>query len=282
MTEPFGMRLAAAVAERGPLCAGIDPSSELLVSWGLTDDAAGLREFSQRCVEAFAGVVAAVKPQAAFFERHGAAGLAVFEELVASARQASLVVIADVKRADVDTTSAAYAEAWLGDGPLAADAMTAVPYLGLGALSPMIDMATARHRGLFVVVRSSNPEGRSLQRAVTDLGLSVEDALLNEIAELNAAEGASLGVDLGSLGAVVGATLAPSRFDLAGLGGPVLAPGVGAQGATPADVGARFGACRPGALLPSASRSILARGPSVEALAAGAAELRDELASALG
>src|SRR5271166_1013008 len=169
--DSFSERLVAAVASTGPLCAGIDPSASLLTDWGLTDDAAGLRAFGSRCVEAFAGTVPVVKPQVAFFERHGAAGFGALEQLIAEARSAGLLVIADAKRGDIGSTMEAYAAAWLDpDSPLGADAVTAVPYLGLGALQPMVDLAAAHGRGVIVVVRSSNPEGHVLQQALTDGG----------------------------------------------------------------------------------------------------------------
>ena len=109
----FGARVAAAVARTGPLCAGIDPSPELLGAWGLSDDGAGLRQFGLRCVEAFAGVVPVVKPQVAFFERRGSAGVAALETLLEEARTAGLLVIADAKRGDIGSTMEAYARAWL-------------------------------------------------------------------------------------------------------------------------------------------------------------------------
>ncbi|MBV8464138.1 MAG: orotidine-5'-phosphate decarboxylase [Acidimicrobiales bacterium] len=278
--SPFGGRVVAAVGRSGPLCAGIDPSRELLLHWGLPDDAQGLRRFVRGCLDAFAGVVGIVKPQLAFFERHGAAGLGVFEELIAAAADAGLLVIADAKRGDIGSTMAAYADAWLGEGsPLAADAVTAVPYLGLGALDPVFDTAAAQGRGVLVVVRSSNPEGRPVQRARTDdgRGPSVEDALLAEIAARNGPGG----VAGAALGAVVGATLDTSAFPLAEMGGPVLAPGVGAQGATAVDVGRRFGDCPPGSVLPSASRSLLEAGPDTAPLRRAAAQLQEELVAAL-
>lgn len=279
----FAERLVEAVARTGPLCAGIDPSPSLLAAWGLPDDPSGLATFVDRCLEAFAGTVPVVKPQVAFFERHGAAGLAVFEQLVAAARPRGLLVIADAKRADIDSTAEAYADAWLADSsPLAADAVTAVPYLGLGALRPMVERARRSGRGLFVVVRSSNPEGRVVQEAVTRSGTALEDALLEEIAALNVAErgpdgGPALGT--GTVWAVIGATLGPSAFALSDLGGPVLAPGLGAQGATADDVKVAFAGCRPGTVLPSVSRSVLAQGPSIEALRAAASQARDEVAA---
>ena len=236
--------MAAAVADTGPLCAGIDPSSVLLDRWGLPDEPRGLREFASRCVEAFAGTVAAVKPQVAFFERFGSAGMAALERLLEWARDAELLVIADAKRADIENTMTGYATAWLDpQSPLSADAVTAVPYLGLAALQPMIEVAARHDRGVLVVVRSSNPEGRVVQEARTGSGTgpSVEDQLLSEIATANNGPGARPG----TVGAVIGATLPPTSFSLATLGGVVLAPGVGAQGATAADVAAALRRLRP-------------------------------------
>jgi orotidine-5'-phosphate decarboxylase len=279
--EGFGARLAAAIDKTGPLCAGIDPSESLLRAWGLSDDATGLRDFGARCVDAFAGVVPVVKPQVAFFERFGAAGIAALETLVGDARQAGLLVIADAKRGDIGSTMEAYASTWLDSrSPLCADAVTATPYLGLGSLQPMFDLAVEHGRGVIVVVRTSNPEGRSLQEALTGSGQgpAVEDMLLARIAELNAG-----GLPLpGTVGVVVGATLAPSAFPLASLGGPILAPGVGAQGATADDVGKLFRGCKPGTVLASSSRSLLAAGPDPASLRAAALASREEMAAALG
>jgi orotidine-5'-phosphate decarboxylase len=277
----FAARVAEAVARTGPLCAGVDPSGELLLAWGLSDDGAGLCEFGLRCVEAFAGVVPVIKPQVAFFERHGSAGLAALERVLESARSAGLLVIADAKRGDIGSTMEAYAETWLGSGsPLRADAVTAAPYLGLGALQSMVDLAGSTGRGVIVVARSSNPEGRPLQEARTDggRGPAVEDMVLAGIADLNR-DGR---VPSGTVGAVVGATLGPSQFRLADLGGVILAPGVGAQGGTAAGVGALLGECPPGSVLASSSRSLLAAGPEPAALAETAAKARDEMAAVLG
>ena len=269
--RPFAERVAAAVKTYGPLCVGIDPSAALLGAWELADSVTGLRSFSGRCVELLAGVVPVVKPQVAFFERQGAAGIAALETLIAEATSAGLLVIADAKRGDIDTTAAAYADAWF-DGPLAADALTASPYLGVGALAPMFDAASRTGRGVLVVVASSNPDGRTIQRAVTAGGATVEDALLRAVAEENRRTG-------GAVGAVVGATREPSGVPLSSLGAVLLAPGVGAQGATAKDVGTLFAGCAPGTVLPSASRSVLGAGPA--GVRAAAERTRDELAAAL-
>jgi orotidine-5'-phosphate decarboxylase len=216
-----------------------------------------------------------VKPQVAFFERMGAAGIGALEAVIRRAREAGLLVIADAKRGDIGSTSAAYASAWLDpNSPLASDAMTGVAYMGLGAIQPMIDMAQSHGNGVFVVVRSSNPEGQALQQMTDSSGRSIADRLLADIAARNAAAP-------GVIGAVIGSTLAPSAFSLPELGGPVLAPGVGAQGATAADVGALFKGCPAGSVLPSVSRSVLAAGPDVSRLRASAKQVREEMASAL-
>ena len=279
MADSFGDRVAAAVATTGPLCAGIDPSPALLAAWGLTDDAQGLRSFCASCVQGFAGAVSVVKPQVAFFERHGSAGMAELERFIAEARGAGLIVIADAKRGDIDSTADAYADAWLGEAsPLAADAVTAHPYLGLGALAPLVQRGAANGRGVVVVVRSSNPEGRGLQQAVTSDGTAVEDMLLAGIAALNG----SPEVPAGTVGAVIGATLEPSPFALSQLGGVILAPGLGAQGAGPADVATRFAGCRPGTVLPSSSRGLLLEGPNPADLGRSARSLNRELTAAMG
>jgi orotidine-5'-phosphate decarboxylase len=279
MTTSFGTRVADAVQRTGPLCAGVDPSGQLLKDWSLPDSAAGLRRFCDICVEAFAGTVGVIKPQVAFFERHGSAGVAELERLIAGAGQAGLVVIADAKRGDIDSTAAAYADAWLGSAsPLAVDAVTVHPYLGLAALAPLINLAGQTGRGVIVVTRSSNPEGRALQEAVTAAGPSVEEMLLAEISAWNG----DPAIPSGTVGAVIGATLPRSTFPLSQLGGVILAPGLGAQGAGPADVAERFAGCAPGSVLASSSRSLLAAGPDPVLLRKGAAAVVEELSTLMG
>jgi orotidine-5'-phosphate decarboxylase len=282
MTEGFGDRLVGAIATTSPLCVGVDPSSALLAAWGLEDSAAGVSQLSMTVLEAVSDVAAAIKPQVAFFERHGSAGLAALEGLLAEARGLGVLVVADAKRGDIDSTMAAYGDAWLRDeSPLAADALTITAYLGFGAMAAVVDQARRSGRGLFCVVASSNPEGRSLQEANTASGLSVEASLLAELAASNASELVA-GAGLGSLGAVVGATRSVGNLDLASLRGPYLVPGVGAQGATAHDVGRLFEGVTPNSVLVNASRSILAAGPSIAGLRSAARALADELRAALG
>jgi len=268
----FGDRLSEAMARRGPLCPGIDPHPQLLEAWGLSTDADGLARFSDICVRAFAGF-AVVKPQVAFFEAYGSAGFAVLERTIAALRAEGVLVLADAKRGDIGSTMAAYAAAWAGESPLAADAVTASPYLGFGSLQPLVDTALARGRGVFVLAATSNPEGASVQRAEAG-GRTVAQSIVDAAAAANADTGA------GSIGVVVGATVADPP-DVSALGGPVLVPGVGAQGGRP-DALAGLGGARPGQLLPAVSREVLRAGPDCVAVRAAAERMRDAVAHLQG
>ena len=267
--ESFGSRLGRAMADRGPLCVGIDPHPALLASWGLNDDVAGLRRFSLTALEAVASLAAAVKPQVALYERHGSAGMAVLEEVLATARDEGVLTIADAKRGDIGSTMAAYADAWLRDGSaLAADSVTLSPYLGFESLRPALDLAAEHGRGVFVLALTSNPEGASVQH------VGGSDSVARRIVQAAAAENERYSGPLGSVGLVVGATvgtaLADLQLDLGTVRGPILAPGLGAQGATPADLRKTFGAAYP-QVLGTSSRDILKAGPGVRELT-GAAE----------
>ncbi|MBU8815698.1 orotidine-5'-phosphate decarboxylase [Mycolicibacterium goodii] len=274
----FGERLDAAVSARGPLCPGIDPHPELMKAWGLTVDTDGLRAFCDICVEAFADF-AIVKPQVAFFEAYGSAGFAVLEDTIAALRSAGVLVLADAKRGDIGSTMAAYAAAWAGESPLAADAVTASPYLGFGSLQPLLDTAVANGRGVFVLAATSNPEGIGLQRAMAGhvtVAQSIVDAVTeaNRVAHREANPAAHDGHPVGPFGVVVGATV-PDPPDLHALGGPVLVPGVGAQGGRPEALGGLGGARR---VLPAVSREVLRAGPGVADVRTAAERLRDRVA----
>ncbi|MGV0742568.1 orotidine-5'-phosphate decarboxylase [Mycolicibacterium sp. XJ870] len=264
----FGQRLADAVSARGPLCPGIDPHPELLRAWGLGTDPDGLRAFCDICVSAFAGF-AIVKPQVAFFEAYGTAGFAVLEHTIAALRDAGVLVLADAKRGDIGSTMAAYAAAWAGAGPLAADAVTASPYLGFGSLQPLLDTAAAHGRGVFVLAATSNPEGAGVQRAMAG-PRTVAQSIVDAVSEVNRTAAQATG----SVGVVVGATVTEPP-DLSMLGGPVLVPGVGAQGGRPDQLGGLGGAKL---LLPAVSREVLRAGPAIPDLRAAAERLRDAVA----
>ncbi|GGR43140.1 orotidine-5'-phosphate decarboxylase [Streptomyces roseolus] len=276
MTPSFGTRLRSAMDERGPLCVGIDPHASLLGSWGLGDDIAGLERFTYTVVEALADTVAVFKPQAAFFERFGSRGIAVLERATADLRAAGGLVVMDAKRGDIGSTMAAYAETFLRkDSPLFSDALTVSPYLGYGSLKPAVDLARESGAGLFVLALTSNPEGAEVQRAVREDGRTIGATMLAHLAEENAGE-----TPLGSFGAVVGATLGDlSSFDL-DINGPLLAPGIGAQGATPADLPVVFGdAVRN--VVPNVSRGVLRAGPDASALRDAATRYADEIRAAV-
>jgi orotidine-5'-phosphate decarboxylase len=288
---PFGQRLADAVAARGPLCVGIDPHASLLARWGLPDDAEGLARFTDTVVDALAGSVAVLKPQSAFYERHGSAGLAVLERAVAAARAAGALVLLDAKRGDIGSTMDAYADVLRPDHPLASDALTVSPFLGPGALQPAVDTARQWGGGLFVLARTSNPDaltfqgarladGRTVAQGVVDAvrGWNTPDWVVGDpLPDLGAVRDLAdrFGPTTGSFGVVVGATLAALDVDLDGLGGPVLAPGLGAQGGSAADLRRLFGPGR--AVVPTVSRDVLAAGPDAAALRAAADRWTAEL-----
>jgi len=268
----FGTRLHAAITARGPLCAGIDPHASLLREWGLDDDVAGLERFALTAVEGLAPHVSVIKPQSAFYERFGSRGIAVLERVVAESRAAGALVLLDVKRGDIGSTSQAYADAYLDpSSPLAVDAITASPFLGFGSLDPMVETARRHDAGLFVLALTSNKEGPEVQRARVEGGGTVAGRVLDHLRGLNS--GAE---PLGSFGAVVGATIgeAEERLDI---NGPLLAPGYGAQGGTVADLRRIFGAAA-SAVLPSSSRGLLGAGPDARALGEEARRANDELA----
>ncbi|OBH74824.1 orotidine 5'-phosphate decarboxylase [Mycobacterium scrofulaceum] len=267
----FGVRLAEAKAQRGPLCVGIDPHPELLRAWDLPTTADGLAAFCDICIEAFAGF-AVVKPQVAFFEAYGAAGFAVLERTIAALRSAGVLVLADAKRGDIGTTMAAYAAAWAGDSPLAADAVTASPYLGFGSLRPLLEAAAAHDRGVFVLAATSNPEGATVQRAAFD-GRTVAQLVVDQAAVVNKSATPS---GPGYVGVVVGATVLEAP-DLSALGGPVLVPGLGVQGGRP-DALAGLGGAAPGQLLPAVAREVLRAGPGVAELRAAGERMLDAVA----
>jgi orotidine-5'-phosphate decarboxylase len=268
---PFGSRLHDALGRRGRLCAGIDPHASLLHAWGLADDVHGLERFALTVVEAAAPLVPVVKPQSAFYERHGSRGIAVLERVIEESRAAGALVLLDVKRGDIGSTSQAYADAYLDPAsPLAADAITASPFLGFGSLTPMIDTARKHGAGVFVLALTSNQEGAEVQLATRE-GRTVGGRVLDRLRELNAGR-----APLGDFGAVVGATIGETgeSFDI---NGPLLAPGYGAQGGTAADL-RRIFAASSHRVLASSSRGLLLPGPDQQALRDGVRRALDDLA----
>lgn len=273
MTSYFE-RLGRATATRGALCIGVDPHPGVLAAWGLDDNASGVERFGRQLVEALGEQVAVIKPQSAFFERFGSAGIAALERLLADVHGAGALSILDVKRGDIGSTMAAYAQAYLTDGaPLAADAITVSPYLGFGSLEPAFELAHQHGRGVYVLARTSNPEGGQIQLARTG-----QHCVAQEIVDAAGAANASSGVS--AIGLVIGATHQDLGCELSGFNGSILVPGIGAQGGRMADLPALFGA-QLGHVLPMVGRELIGAGPDPEALRDKAAQLLEALREAL-
>jgi orotidine-5'-phosphate decarboxylase len=221
--------------------------------------ASSVARFCRGIVDAVGPYVVAVKPQSAFFEALGSDGFRALEEVCEYARAAGLLVLVDAKRGDIGSTSRAYAEALLEpreDAPALADATTASPYLGLDSVEPFLAACRRHGAGVFFLVRTSNAGAADVQ----DLALSDGRPLWHHIAELVREWGEPLiGKEgMSSVGAVVGATHPRAVSDARRLlpTTPMLLPGVGAQGATPADVARAFTA-GPASALVTASRSVI-------------------------
>ena len=255
----YRQRLRAVVEARGALVVGVDPHPGLLDAWGLPRTASGLERCARGPVEAIGDVVAVLKPQSAFFETYGSAGIAVLERVLADIRSHGALSILDVKRGDIGSTMDAYADAYLADGaPLAADAITISPYLGFGSLQPAFERAVANDRGVYVLARTSNPEGGQVQLALGEDG-SVVQEIIDAAAELNRK------LPTRAIGLVVGGTHANLGCDVSEFNGSILVPGIGVQGGRLEDLPGLFGdAVRH--VLPSVSRGVISAGPDPVAL----------------
>ncbi|WP_122820527.1 orotidine-5'-phosphate decarboxylase [Varibaculum vaginae] len=275
----YGLRLAQAMNQLGNVCVGIDPHSSQLDAWGLSDNVQGLRTFALTLVEAMAGQVPVVKPQSAFFERFGSSGIKVLEEVLTACRQAGLLTILDVKRGDIGSTMAGYAQAYLAsDSPLSADAITVSPYLGFGSLEPALELAKVNGKGVYVLALTSNPQGYEVQHAKGRDGKSVAASIISQAEQANNSNGDE--GHISDIGLVVGATTGNAArelgIDFSTFSGSVLSPGIGAQGARPADIQHIFGesACR---VLASTSRGISSAGPELPSLQAAARQITEQM-----
>jgi orotidine-5'-phosphate decarboxylase len=264
---PFADRLDAAIVRcQNPVLVGLDPRAESLPA-GLLSDAgrAGYQEtaaaygrFCREVIDVVAPLVPAVKPQAAFFEQLGPAGMTVLAEVIAYAQQKGLLVILDGKRNDIGSTATAYAQGMLGsDGqsPWGADALTVSPYLGDDSLQPFIDVACNRSAGVFVLVKTSNPGGKMLQDLMAD-GEPLYRHVAKYVQQQAAATAGACGY--GAVGAVVGATYPAQLAELrAAMPNTLfLVPGFGSQGGTARDAAAAFDAAGHGAVVNN-SRGII-------------------------
>lgn len=251
----FLKRIAQAQQTYGSLCLGVDPSDQELDRWNLPDTATGAREFGLRLVEAAHQNLGFIKPQVGFFERFGSAGFLALEQVMASARDAGLFVIADAKRGDIGSTMLGYAQAWFGDdSPLRSDALTVSGYLGPDSLKETLEYAKDVEGGLFLLAATSNPEAKQLQLATKD-GETVSSVAL----------AAAQALGQGNMGVVIGATQNLEEFGIAGIKNedcqiPILSPGFGAQGARLEDIPSLFGASAP-RVIANMSREFTSQGP---------------------
>jgi orotidine-5'-phosphate decarboxylase len=265
----FRARLEAARREKGSgVCVGLDPRLEQLpFAYQQLDPADALLAFNRAVIDAVADVCVAVKPQAAFYELYGAEGFRALIETVRYARSAGLLVIVDAKRNDIGSTAEAYARAFLHpDGPFDADGLTVNAYLGSDGVQPFMDVAARHGKGVFVLVKTSNPSSGELQ----DVEAGGEP-IFERMARM---------VDRWGCEAVVGGTY-PAQAARARQLMPratILVPGYGAQGATAADVAPSFRPDGTGAIVNNARGIIFAPdGPRAAALA-----MRDALNAQLG
>jgi len=255
----FADRLLAAIEAAGtPACVGIDPRYDRLPeALRRGEEVAAIEAFSLAVVEAVAGIIPAVKPQVAYFERYGSAGVAVYERVVAAARRAGLIVIGDVKRNDIGSTAEAYADGHLrgDDGP---DAITVNGYLGADGVAPFVDAAKETGKGVFVLVRTSNPSAGAVQDFADASGKTFYEHLAGQVAGIGAEADCIGGRGYSCVGAVVGATYPAEAERLRELMPQqiFLVPGYGAQGASAGDCAAAFKPDGTGALV-NASRSVI-------------------------
>jgi len=288
VTAGFSERVHARVRSLDTrVCLGIDPrphghpSTHPAAHGGdPAKTALAIVAYVRTVLDATDDLIACAKPQSAFFEALGVPGVIALAQVLADLRERGIPAILDAKRGDIGTTAEAYAAAYLADGVFAADALTVNAYLGLDTLEPFLDAAVANERGVFVLVKTSNPGSGDVQDVATDDGRRVHERLADALT----ARAEQLPVDADgytALGAVVGATypaeLAALRARLPR--SLLLVPGYGAQGGTGADAAGAFDPAGLGAVV-NASRTLLypAGGTDVAAAArAAATAMRDDL-----
>lgn len=277
----FGDALTAAGKVKSPVCVGLDPNPEKLPD-GISQDAAGVKEFCEGIIDAVKDTASCIKPQMAYFELLGWEGMKVFWETCSYAKQQGLLVIADGKRNDIGSTCEAYADAYLNElSPI--DALTVSPYLGSDGIMPFIERCAKNDKGIFVLVKTSNPSSGELQ----DLPCG-DEAVHEHVAQLNegwAAKHTGEETGLSFVGAVVGATYPEELTYLRTLMPhvPFLIPGYGAQGGSAEDVKKGFVPDGTGAVVNSSRGIIFASSGAdwKEAAAKAAKDMEADLANVL-
>jgi orotidine-5'-phosphate decarboxylase len=278
----------AITARANPVVVGLDPRFEQLpealvvgVSAGdRTAAAASYRQFCREIIDVVAPLVPAVKPQVAFFEQLGPAGMQVLADVVRYARERGLLVIVDGKRNDIGSTAEAYADGFLGaESPWGGDALTISPYLGDDSLSPFVDVAKARGAGLFVLVKTSNPGGGQFQDLIAG-GKPIYRHVADHVEKLaNATAGDCA---YGAVGAVVGATY-PAQLAELRAAMPhtwLLVPGYGSQGGQARDVAPAFDERGLGAVINNSRGIIFAHSRKEYAQRFGAARWHEAVEAA--
>lgn len=287
MNQHFADALAAAVRRtKAPVCVGLDPRAKQLPE-GITFDAANpgsvagaYETFCRGVIDAVAGKVPVVKPQAAFFEQLGTPGMQALANVVQYARQQQLLVVLDGKRNDIGSTAEAYADGYLGaESAWGADALTISPYLGDDSLRPFVKVAEKRGSGLFILVKTSNPGGGQFQDLVAE-GKSLYWHVAEYVEGLAGETKGTCGYGLA--GAVVGATYPEQQCELR-MAMPqtwFLVPGYGSQGATADDVAGAFDDQGLGAIVNNSRGIIFAHSRDPYAEKFGAARWQDAVAAA--
>lgn len=294
----FSDRLVESIRKTGSPCVvGLDPRIELMPEFIKSGRGAGtgdvvrsiIRDFHELVLDTIAGLACVVKPQLAFFEQYGSAGIQAFEDTVEAAKQRGLLVIADGKRNDVDSTAEAYAAAFLGETAFDVDAMTVTPYLGRDSMLPYVDACRQHGKGIFIVLKTSNPGSRDYQdQILQSTGRPLYETIARTIRDFS--EGLMGETGYSCVGAVVGATfpeearclraLLPQAF--------ILVTGYGAQGASSEGAAACFNADGLGAIVNSSRGITYAFGNEdvtkekfVRSVRENTMRMRDEIAAAL-
>lgn len=283
--QEFGLRLAAAMQEHGPLCVGIDPHRKNLHDWGYNIDAEGAELFSMRMLQGAQGRAAAVKFQMPMFERYGSKGYVALERALYAARQMGLITIVDCLRGGLPTTLSSIADAYLKpDGPLYTDAITLLPYYGFHSLDGLVNDALNNGCGVFVASLTPNPEGAHLQSAIRQAGEYAGQTVAYGIAQDAQKYNAEFPGSMGSVGLIIGASIGKwmkeGGVDPAKFTGPILSPGYGWQGATDDDLKTVFAGTH-GNVLVTVARSIAAHGPDIGELSKAVTAIGDEVRRAM-
>ena len=295
--RPFSDRLVESIRKTGSPCVvGLDPRIDLMPAFIKSGRAAPtadvvrsvIRDFHELVLDTIAGLASVVKPQLAFFEQYGSAGIQAFEDTVQAAQQRGLLVIADGKRNDVDSTAEAYAAAYLGKTAFDVDAMTVTPYLGRDSMLPYVDTCREHGKGIFIVLKTSNPGSRDYQdQVLQSTGRPLYETIAQTIREFG--EGLVGESGYSSIGAVIGATFPEDASRLRALLSQafILVTGYGAQGASPEGAAACFNTDGLGAIVNS-SRGItysfgnenVSKEMFVRSVRENTLRMRDEIAAA--